>query len=145
MTHPWSGRVRGGLDYCSYANSWFQGRVADGAKLANYRWVRACYTAGAAPLVGCRPVLFLHDEVGTELPETYAHEAARIKTDIMIKAMSEVIDRVPITAKPVLVRRWYKGAEPVYLNDRLVPCKPVKDEKGKTTWVPDLLEERIAA
>lgn len=145
MQHPWSLRIRGGLDYCSYANSWFQGRVADGAKLSNYRWSRECYTSTQREILGCRPVLFLHDEIGTEMPEAYAHEAALKKTEIMIRAMSEVIDRVPITAKPVLVRRWFKGANPVLLDGRLVPSKPVKDEKGKTTWVADLLDERRAA
>lgn len=137
MIHPWSGRVRGGLDYCSAANSYFQGRTADGAKMANYNFSRDCYTATSGALRGVRPVLFLHDEVMSEMPEIQAAEAAMAKTDIMIRAMREVIPDVPITAKPVLMRRWYKGAKACFLDGLLVPSKPEVNEKGKTIWVPD--------
>lgn len=134
MIHTWSGRVRGGLDYCSYANSRFQGRVADGAKLALRRVSRACYVERQSPLFGCRPVLFLHDEIGLETPEERASEAADELSRVMVAAVSEVIPDVPITAKPVLVRRWWKGAEALRVDGRLVPVAPIKDDKGKTTW-----------
>lgn len=137
MIHPWSGRVRGGLDYCSAANSYFQGRTADGAKMANYNFSRDCYIATSGALRGVRPVLFLHDEIMSEMPEEQSHEAAMAKTDIMIRAMREVIPDVPITAKPVLMRRWYKGAKACFLDGLLVPSKPEVNEKGKTIWVPD--------
>lgn len=138
MIHPWSGRVRGGLDYCSAANSFFQGRTADGAKLANYNFSRACYLATSGALFGCRPLLFLHDEVLSEMPEPQAAEAALLKTEIMLDSMREVIPDVPVTAKPVLMRRWYKGAKPCFVDGALVPSKPETDQKGKTIWVPDL-------
>lgn len=136
MIHPWSGRVRGGLDYCSYANSWFQGRVADGAKYANYNVVRASHVE-EGPIRHLRSVLFLHDEIGSEIWEPVAHEAAHAKTKIMIESMTEVIPDIPITAKPVLCRKWYKGAKPVKIDGRLVPSKPVT-ENGKLIWVADL-------
>lgn len=130
--HPWSGRVRGGLDYCSAANGLFQGRTADGAKLAMRRWSRECYL-GESLVKGARPLIFLHDEIFTEVPEAVAHEVAERKTKIMIDAMREVIPGVPITASAVLMRRWYKGAKPVRVDGRLVPCKP--DTNGK--WIAD--------
>jgi hypothetical protein len=48
-------------------------------------------------------------------------------------------------------RRWYKGADPVFLNGMLVPGKPEKymvDDKEKIRWVTDLeglVSERAAA
>lgn len=131
--HPWSGRVRGGLDYCSAANGLFQGRTADGAKLAMRRWSRECYL-GETLARGCRPLIFLHDELFTEVPEGIAHEVAVLKTKIMIDSMREVIPGVPITASAVIMRRWYKGAKPVKVDGRLVPSKP--NESGK--WVHDV-------
>lgn len=141
----WSGRVRGGLTYCSAANDFFQAPVADGAKLANYRLVREAFV-GTGPFRGCRPVLFLHDEVGSEVPEWKLHDAAMSKTEIMRSAMQEVIPDIPITCAPVAVRRWYKGAKPVYIDGRLVPSMPVKDASGKVKWVADVEPEmRVAA
>lgn len=136
----WSGRVRGGLDYCAAANDAFQGRVADGAKLALYRLTRECYV-GRGVLRGSRPVLFLHDEIGTEVREEVLHDAAQAKLKIMIDAMAEVIPDIPITGTPVAVRRWYKGAKPVYIDGRLVPSRPEKGVDGKVRWVADLLTD----
>lgn len=137
IEQPWSGRIRGGLEYCSCANTYFQGRVADGTKLALWRLAWACYVDKTSPLYGARLVLFLHDEVILECDEAVAHECALELVRILCAAVQEVIPDVPITSKPVALRRWYKGAKPVYVNGRLVPCKPLKDAKGKKTWVHD--------
>lgn len=137
IEQPWSGRIRGGLEYCSAANTYFQGRVADGAKLALWRLAWACYVDKSSILYGSRLVLFLHDEVILECPEEIAHLCADEIVKILCTAVSEVIPDIPITSKPVITRRWLKGAKPVKVNGKLVPCKPEKDSTGKTKWVHD--------
>lgn len=141
VEQPWSGRIRGGLDYCSCANTYFQGRVADGAKLALWRLAWACYVDKTNILYGSRLVLFLHDEVILECPEEIAHECALEIVRILCGAVQEVIPDIPITSKPVIMRRWFKGAKPVKVNNRLVPCKPMKDSSGKTKWIHDEKQE----
>jgi hypothetical protein len=138
VEQPWSGRIRGGLDYCSCANTYFQGRVADGTKLALWRLAWACYVDKTSPLYGSRLILFLHDEVILECPEEKAEECGTEIVHILTGAVQEVIPDIPITSAAVAFRRWFKGAKPVKVNGRLVPCKPHKDEKGKTKWIPDL-------
>jgi hypothetical protein len=147
-----SGRVRGGASFCATANGFFQGLAADGAKEALWRVACECYlghkygTNEPSPLAGCRPNLFLHDEIGMEVPYTHpigASLAADRLAEVMIEAMRKWIPDVPITAKPVMVRRWFKGAEPVRVGDLLVPSRPEKID-GKTKWVADLPEAMAA-
>lgn len=138
VEQPWSGRIRGGLDYCSCANTYFQGRVADGAKLALWRLAWACYVDKTSILYGSRLVLFLHDEVILECPEENAHLCADEIVKILCGAVQEVIPDIPITSKPVITRRWFKGAKPIKVNGILVPCRPEKDVvTGKTKWIHD--------
>jgi DNA polymerase I len=119
----------------AYANHLFQHRAAVGAKRALYRVVRECYSDPASVLFNaCRPVVFLHDEILSEIREGVAHEAAHRKADIMVEAMREVVPDVQITAKPALCRRWFKGAEEVF------------DEKGRLQpWSPEDWKEAEAA
>lgn len=137
ITHPWSGRVRGGLDYTSCANSFFQGRVADGAKLALWRVAWACYVDKTSCLYGSRIVLFLHDELILEVPEGLLDACGKELVKILCDAVSEVIPSIPITSAAVGMRRWQKGAKPLKINGVLVPCKPEKDASGKVKWVED--------
>ncbi len=138
IQQPWSNRIRGGLDYCSAANTLFQGRVADGCKLALWRIAYACYVDITSPLYGSRIVLFLHDEVICEVPEDRAHECSLEIVRLLCGAVQEVIPDIPITSMAVLMRRWFKGAKPVYVDGRLFPGKPEKQENGKTKWVADI-------
>jgi hypothetical protein len=63
----------------------------------------------------------------------------------MILAMQKWIPDIPISCKPVMVRRWFKGAEPVREGGVLVPSRPEKVDK-KTKWVADFfVEERREA
>jgi DNA polymerase-1 len=77
-------------------------------------------------LLGQRPLAFIHDEVLFEFDDDEqvterAHEAARI----MIAAMKLVMPDMNVTAKPALMRRWSKDAEPVY------------DDRGRLqVWTP---------
>ncbi len=137
IEQEWSGRIRGGLEYCAAANTRFQGRVADGTKLAMWRLAYACYVDRSSPLYGSRLVLFLHDEFVLECPEDNIDACATELVTILCKAVQEVIPRIPITSAAVAMRRWLKGAKPVRVNGKLVPGKPLKDASGKTKWVYD--------
>ncbi len=141
-----SGRIRGGASFCAAANGFFQGLAADGAKDAVWAVAWECYIDEASPLFGCRPSFFIHDEIGIEIPydtlgpKRAAAAAQRLST-VMIESMRKWIPDIPISCKPVMCRRWYKGAEQVLVDGVLVPSKPVvteKDGKKKTTWTADV-------
>lgn len=149
-----SGRVRGGLDYCSAANGFFQGLLGDLAKAAVRRISRECYDktykvpdfahensrkskyAGIqSPLYGSHILAFQHDEVLPELIEDNAHDAATRITEVMVEEMMYYCpDLTPAAKAPAaLMRRWLKSAEPWYArggkkpadeNDKLVPWEP---------------------
>jgi DNA polymerase-1 len=147
MTQLRSGRVRGGVTFTQAANGYFQGLAADGAKEALWRVSKECYVDKKSPLYGCRPVLFLHDEIALEVPysdPTRASAAARRLSQVMIEAMGVFIPDIPISAEPVMMRRWYKGGEAVTVNGLLVPSRPEKVD-GKTKWVADIDPVPLAA
>lgn len=137
IKQPWSGRIRGGLQYCSCANTYFQGRVADGTKLALWRVAYACYVDKTSILYGSRLILFLHDEIILECPEGLAHECGLELVRLLCGAVQSVIPSIPITSAAVITRRWQKGAKPLFIKGRLSPCKPHKDNTGKTKWIHD--------
>ena len=75
--------------------------------------------------------------------EVAASNAAERLSAVMVAAMKRWVPDVPIKAEPVMVRRWYKGAEIVRREDGVIlPSKPVieigADGKKKTKWVADL-------
>lgn len=123
-----TGRLRGHPAYCAARNTVFQGLAADGAKLALYRLYRE----------GFRIVNFIHDEVLIELPENADHTvlAGRVES-IMVAEMREVVPDLPVLCEYALMRRWYKGAKPKFVNGHLVPVKPVVLPDGRTEWVHD--------
>jgi len=120
-----SGRLRGGCSFPAAANTYFQGLGSEITKLALWEVTKRCYgapgTTGSA-LLGCRPVLFLHDELVIEAPEAYAHEAAVELERVMCDAMEELTPDVPARASPALMRNWSKKAEAVFdEHGRYVP------------------------
>lgn len=140
-----SGRIRGGLEFSEAANSFFQALVGDLAKAALNRVSRECYDksykvpdlahanskrsdyAGIqSPLYGSHVLVFLHDEILPELIEDNAHDAATRISEIMIEEMQYFCPDLAAAAKapPCLMRKWYKEAQPVYSNGRLVPWEP---------------------
>jgi DNA polymerase-1 len=144
-------RIRGMVHFCAACNTRFQGRAADGAKEALWRLAWECYVGtrygaeDASPLAGCRPVLFMHDEVGMEIPpwtRAATSAAADRLGEVMVEAMGEWVQGIPVKAGPVIMKRWYKGAEALRVDGLLVPVKPENhtDEKGKekVRWVADL-------
>jgi hypothetical protein len=119
-----SKRVRGGLSGPAGANTLFQGLAADGAKAAIIAMTKEMYLDRQSPLFGSRLLIFAHDETMIEIPEEKAHEAAHRQAEIMIESMRKYTPDVKIKAEPALMRRWYKEAEPVYVNGRLVCWEP---------------------
>lgn len=146
-----SGMVRGRVRYTAACNHYFQNLAANGAKEALWRVGQECYLGrwtegvkmprgmspsdGPSPLHGCRPVIFLHDQIIMEVPDDLelAHAAGERLAQVLIDTMQEWVPDVPIKASPILMRRWYKKAKTTR-NDqgRLVPWEPAqpKEESG---------------
>jgi DNA polymerase-1 len=121
-----AGMQRGGVTYTSACNHYFQNLAAQGAREAAFRVAREAYTGDTA-LRGSFPVAFIHDEIIAEVPADRAHEAATRLSEVMVEAMAQYIPDLPVLATPALAERWYKGAEAVYVNGRLVPWRPSVD------------------
>lgn len=119
IEHYRSRRFRGGATYCATCNTFFQGLAADMAKDAAFNLAAGCYL-GAGALGGCRVVAFIHDEFLVEVPEATAHEAALAVQLVMEEAGRAWCPDVPVRAEPALMRAWSKGAEPAYIDGRLV-------------------------
>jgi len=120
LVQPRSGRLRGGVGYCDGCNSSFQGLAADATKLALYRvqresWYGLPDASGMGSLYGCRPVLFMHDEIICEAPEPVSHAAAAAERlrEVMVEAMRELVPDVPCDAEPWIARYWSKSAATV--------------------------------
>lgn len=105
--HGW--RLRVTSRYTQAANTLFQGIVADGALYAIHLVVKACYTEPESPLYGCRPLLFIHDELVIEAPEDKAQEAADELSRLMILGMKRFLPDIDVIAEPsILTDRWSK-------------------------------------
>ena len=116
-----TGRIRGRVSFSQARNTPFQGLAADGAKLALWRLLQSGY----------RMTAFVHDEVVIELPEAgnYADEARRIE-HILCESMTDVLQSdIPITVEFAVAERWYKQAEAVWEDGRLVPWEPAAKER----------------
>ena len=126
ITQLRSERRRGDVGFSDCANGYFQGLAADGAKKALWEVARGCYVTKTSPLYGCRPVAFIHDEIGIEAPIGQHHEAAVELERVMNESMAWALPDVPSTSSPAVSERWYKGADAVLENGRYVPWRPKK-------------------
>lgn len=117
-----SNRRRGLCRYTVAANTFFQGLAADASKLALWLVSNECYNVPSSPLYGCRPVVFMHDEIMLIAPLSYAAEAVARLEELMIQAMEPYTPDVPVRASGALMRRWRKGAKPKFnATGRLIP------------------------
>ncbi len=137
-----SKRVRGGVDFCSASNGFFQGLLGEATKNAICAASRECYdrtvrvessemmtsayAGGPSPLLGSRIILDAHDELITEHPESVAHDGATRMSELLVEALRFLCPdmKKAIRADPAIMRRWWKGAEAVFENGRLVPWEP---------------------
>lgn len=107
QTSGWRRRLT--KSYTSACNTFFQGIVADGAKMAGWLLARACYADKASPLYGCAIVLFVHDEFVLEVPADRAEEAGRELSKLMVMGMQRFIPDIRISAEATIHReRWSK-------------------------------------
>jgi hypothetical protein len=139
MVFPRSGLVRGRVRYTAVCNSPFQHLAAMMAKGALYQTTKECYDPRLeSPLYGCRPVVFMHDEIIMEIPEEAlgkeATSAAALRLqEIMVESAREWAPDINIGATVAMARSWLKGVDPVFDGEYLVPAKKTGKE-----WVPDL-------
>jgi hypothetical protein len=114
LTSLGNGMVRRETSAAAAANHFFQNLAAQGAKAALYEVEKA----------GLEPVAFLHDEIMIQTPIEEAQERAKALSRIMVASMGHYTPDIRVRATPVLMERWYKGAEAVYEGGRLVPWSP---------------------
>lgn len=121
------GIVRGNVGAADGANHFFQNRVARWLKDAWYRLAREAYVDEASPYHGCRIVIAPHDELIAEAPAHRAHPAA-VRQALVMKEVAEAdCPGMPIVVEPAAMRKWYKGAKPLYnAQGELIPWEPPK-------------------
>jgi hypothetical protein len=109
VVHMRGGHVRGGLDFCQWANTHFQQLAAAGAKRAAILLFRACRLDTTSPLYGVAdPALFVHDEFILECDEHAAEAALKEQERLMARGMAAVC-RTPVKAEGKILReRWTK-------------------------------------
>jgi DNA polymerase-1 len=122
-----TGFIRGGLGYADMANTNFQHLAALGAKTALWNVTQEMYLDRTSPMYGGKVLVFVHDENLSMFREERAHEAANRQGKVMEESMSEFIKDVKIFAPPATMTRWFKAADKVMENGRLVPWMPKKD------------------
>lgn len=104
-----SKRERGECSFTQWANGWFQGLAADGAKEAGRRLIRAAYRDLASPMFGTRPSGFIHDEYLVNARVEQAEQALPEVSRHMVEGMQQWIPDVKIKAPgKVLYERWGK-------------------------------------
>lgn len=130
-----SGRWRGKCFYTQGCNTLFQGLTADAAKAALVMVSYLCYSKKSSPLYGCRPNLFVHDEILLEAPREQAAEAAKELERVMVEEYRKYTPDVLITVDAHLMDRWSKDAEATFdERGKLIPWNPPQDEDEKLEW-----------
>lgn len=122
------GMIRRNCHYCEATNGKaMQTPTAEGAKIALFLLAEAMYDATLGDcLLGTAMCPFVHDEVILDMPfDEYTHERAYRAAHLMIEGMRKVMTKVKVGAKPTLMLRWNKQAEPRFdNNNRLIPWTP---------------------
>jgi len=116
-------RLSGNRRFCQLANFYFQGLAAEGGLTAFTTVSRLAYTDPTNPLYGCRPVLFVHDEIIIEAPLVKAHDAAMELQRVMERSMGFFTPNVPSVAEPTMAKKWWKDAYQRYdENGKMIPA-----------------------
>ena len=119
--HQRSGFRRGLVGYTDSANGYFQHLAAMASKASLWAVTKKAYNDRRSAMYGSRPVLFIHDEVGMEVPEEAVHEAAVEMEQTMVEAMEQWTPDIPCAASATASRIWSKKAERVEDRGRIVP------------------------
>lgn len=128
IVHPLTGFVRGGCDFTSGANHYFQSLLAKIAKQALWDVTIECYNAfdSRSPLAGTRIAAFIHDEILLEASADIAPEAAERLSQLMTNAARVWMPDLPLSTDPTLMTCWSKEAQ------------SMRDENGRLlVWSPD--------
>jgi hypothetical protein len=148
-----SNRARYLRKYTVACNTCFQGISADGAKQAVIRAFKECYFMKKSPLYGCKPIMFVHDEIVLECPydpndHKKASDAALRLSKVMEVCMEQYTPNIPAIAEPTLSTRWTKDAESDVIDGVVQLWTPptVDDAEDEPIIVVDPAEQlRIAA
>lgn len=116
-------------DFSALCNNGFQGMLGDIIKDAYVAVTRECYLGvkpdgSSSPLAGCRLPINLHDEPFSELIADTAHLSGPRIAEIMVASGERIAPDVVWKAETALMRFWYKSAEPLYVDGKLVPWEP---------------------
>lgn len=99
-----NGRYRHNCTYCSMANGLsMQSPAADGAKMAIWDCFKYCIEHD-----GCHLVLFVHDELGFELPKATADEHSRRLALLQCQGMQKMLKKVRISTEYGIMTHWSK-------------------------------------
>jgi hypothetical protein len=124
---PGYGVVRRNIWYAAAANNRFQALAAAAMTEVIIDLVTACYIGDLSP---CRPVLFVHDEILTEVPEKDVHEFDIEFHKLAIAATARVMPDVPTVWDSEACDRFSKRAKRVLnAEGRLVPWRPDSGQK----------------
>lgn len=126
IVQHYSNRVRGGVKFTEAANGYFQSLLADIAGRAQCRVSYEQYCDPSSVLYGSRSVVFAHDELLGVCREEVGHEVAMRVGEIMLEEFRKGCPNHAKACKvaPALMKRWYKAAEDVWVDGRLVPWEP---------------------
>jgi DNA polymerase-1 len=116
------GMRRPNCRFTEVANGYaLQSPSAEAALTAAFRVVRAAKDPSLnSPLLGrCHPIGFIHDEILGELEDDvdFYQQGVDAISEIMLQSLHETAPDVKPRVEAVLMRRWYKQAEPVFDQD----------------------------
>lgn len=137
-----SNRARYLRKYTVACNTPFQGMSADGAKQAVIRTFEECYFMKKSPLYGCKPVMFVHDEIVVECPFEDTPEGRKIASDaalrlskVMEVCMEQYTPDVPAVAEPTVSMHWTKDAESDVVDGVVQVWTPAETEEEEAVVV----------
>jgi hypothetical protein len=110
---PVSGFLRGGVGYCDACNGPFQSLGGSAMKSAGFEWVRSAYSRGGELFaLGARPLVEVHDQFLSMVPEANAVAAAHVQTRIMERWGSLYVPDIPLKVETTICATWNKGLDP---------------------------------
>jgi DNA polymerase-1 len=114
------GRRRSNCSFTVAHNTPFQGLASDGAKRALYSSYRA----------GLKGTIFVHDEIilNTPVADDYTVQGEELVRH-MVDGMRAECPNIRISAEAYAMTRWYKNAEPVLDNGKLIAY--IEENKGE--------------